>query len=84
MSQTSEGAKKAYQNRLTKHGVDALREMQSNGGKASSTGGFNSNKVGEDGLTGRQRARLASAESHRLRHHSYNKDLLDGSDEQNM
>ena len=86
MSQSSEGAKKAYQNRVARHGIQSIRDMQSKGGSQSTPGGFGTKKVGDDGLTGRQRARLASIESHKVRKHNYNVDyeeeILDGSIEQ--
>jgi hypothetical protein len=82
VSQTPEGAKKAYQSRLSRHGLESIRKMQSKGGSKSTPGGFGTKKIGEDGLTGRQRARLASIESHRVRKHNYSRDyeeeILDG------
>lgn len=77
MGQTSEGAKKAYQNRIARLGIDSVRNMQSRGGKASTPGGFGTDKVGEDGLTGKERARIASAKAHKIRNHNYNKDYED-------
>lgn len=40
---------------------DHMVAMGKKGGKLSKTGGFASNKVGPDGLTGRERARLVGA-----------------------
>ncbi len=40
---------------------EAIAEMGRKGGEASHNGGFASNKVGKDGLTGRQRAALVGA-----------------------
>lgn len=40
---------------------DHMVTMGKKGGKLSKTGGFASNKVGPDGLTGRERARLVGA-----------------------
>lgn len=40
---------------------DHMVAMGKKGGKLSKTGGFASNKVGADGLTGRERARLVAA-----------------------
>lgn len=38
-----------------------MQAIGAKGGKLSTTGGFASDKVGADGLTGRQRARIAGA-----------------------
>jgi len=38
-----------------------LRNIGAKGGAASTTGGFASNNIGPDGLTGRQRARVVGA-----------------------
>lgn len=40
---------------------DHMAAMGGKGGKLSKTGGFASDKVGADGLTGRERARLVGA-----------------------
>ena len=74
MSGNSESAKKAYQTRISRHGKESLKNMQSAGGKSSHVGGFGTKEVGEDGLNGRERARMASAESHRIRKHNLTKE----------
>lgn len=74
MSGNSESAKKAYQTRLSRHGKESLRNMQSAGGKSSHVGGFGTKEVGEDGLTGKERARIASIESHKIRKHNLTKE----------
>lgn len=66
MPNTKEGGKKAQQTLLQKLGsAEAVREYYKNigamGGKKSRGGGFASNKVGADGLTGAERARLAGS-----------------------
>jgi outer membrane lipoprotein SlyB len=55
------GGLKAKQTNIERHGEDFYRRIGSKGGKNGHTGGFASDKVGEDGLTGRQRAVLAGA-----------------------
>jgi len=52
------GMKAAYTNRLI-HGIDFYARIGAMGGRNGHTGGFNSDKKGADGLTGRERARIA-------------------------
>ena len=61
MSGTKIGGLRAKQTNLEKHGEDFYQRIGAKGGRNGTTGGFASNKVGEDGLTGRQRAVLAGA-----------------------
>lgn len=61
MSGTKIGGLRAKQTNLEKHGEDFYKRIGAKGGRNGATGGFASNKVGEDGLTGRQRAVLAGA-----------------------
>lgn len=61
MSGTISGGKKAAQKNKELHGKDFYKEIGRKGGKRSTTGGFASQKVGKDGLTGLERARLAGA-----------------------
>ena len=56
MAQTKEGAKKAIFSIKQRYGDDFYKTIGSKGGKKSKTGGFASNKVGADGLTGKERA----------------------------
>lgn len=55
------GGLKAAATNKAKYGDDFYKRMGSKGGARSTTGGFASDKVGADGLTGRQRASLAGA-----------------------
>lgn len=66
MSGTREGGKKAALTNLRTHGADFYRRIGSKGGKVSSTGGFADTRVGADGLTGAQRARIAGAKGGRI------------------
>ncbi len=59
------GAKAATTNR-TKYGNDFYARIGQMGGKLGRTGGFASNSVGKDGLTGRQRAAQAGAAGGRI------------------
>lgn len=74
MSGNSSGAKKAYQTRLERHGKENLKKMHSAGGKSSHVGGFGTKEIGKDGLNGKERAKMASVESHRMRKHNLIKD----------
>ena len=55
------GGKKAAETIKAKYGPDFYRINGRKGGKISRTGGFASNKIGKDGLTGRQRASLVGS-----------------------
>ena len=59
MSGTVKGGKKASITNKQKHGEDFYKRIGQKGGKKSCNGGFGSNKVGKDGLTGIERARIA-------------------------
>lgn len=61
MSGTKEGGKKAAITNRQIYGDNFYAEIGRKGGQNGKTGGFASTKVGADGLTGRQRARLAGA-----------------------
>lgn len=63
MSGTLEGSKKAQATMKAKYGEEGrilfFKRIGQKGGKKSTNGGFASTKVGADGLTGYERARLA-------------------------
>lgn len=59
MSGTAEGGKKAAQTNKQRHGADFYQKIGAKGGSTSVKGGFASETVGKDGLTGRQRASKA-------------------------
>ena len=59
MSGTQKGGLKAAKTNLKRQGKDYYKRIGSIGGKRSKTGGFASNKVGADGLTGAERAKIA-------------------------
>lgn len=52
------GLKAAATNKL-RNGQDFFKRIGRKGGQNGNTGGFASNKVGTDGLTGLERARIA-------------------------
>lgn len=59
MSGTIAGGKKAAKTNKEKQGKDFYANIGRKGGKKSRNGGFASNKIGKDGLTGLERAKLA-------------------------
>ena len=61
MAGTKAGGQKAAKTNKELHGEDFYRRIGQKGGHLSRTGGFASYVVGEDGLTGRERAVLAGA-----------------------
>ena len=65
MSGTKEGGRKARDTNIKRFGKDFYRRLGRKGGRNSHTGGFASNKVGADGLTGVERARIAGAKGGR-------------------
>lgn len=56
MAGTKDGGRKAAELNKKKYGEDFYIKIGSLGGKLGKTGGFASQKVGADGLTGVQRA----------------------------
>ena len=61
MPGNSKGGHKAAATIRARHGRGFYVRIGHLGGKASKTGGFASAKVGKDGLTGAQRAKIAGA-----------------------
>lgn len=66
MANNKQGGAKFVQTMIEKYGSyeayrQAMRERGSTGGKNGKTGGFASEKIGDDGLTGYERARVAGA-----------------------
>lgn len=66
MSGTVEGGIKTTETNKKKYGADYYRNIGKLGGLKSRGGGFASNKVGEDGLTGLERARIAGAKGGKI------------------
>lgn len=62
MAGTLAGGKKAAATNKARHGEDFFKKIGKKGGSVVGTlGGFASDVVGKDGLTGRERARIAGA-----------------------
>ena len=66
MAGTKMGGAKAASTNRTKYGKDFYARIGAMGGKLGRTGGFASNTVGKDGLTGRERAAQAGAAGGRI------------------
>lgn len=60
------GGRKARDTNLEKYGKDFYANIGRKGGKNGHTGGFASDKVGRDGLTGYERARVAGKKGGQL------------------
>ena len=61
MAGTVEGGRKARETNIKKHGKDFYKRIGRKGGQNGHTGGFADMSVGEDGLTGPERAKIAGA-----------------------
>lgn len=61
MGGTTNGGKAAASTNKSKYGADFYAKIGAMGGKIGRTGGFASEFVGNDGLTGRERARIVGA-----------------------
>lgn len=66
MSGTKKGGEKAAKTNLERHGKDFYSRIGARGGHNGHTGGFASDKVGADGLTGYERARIVGAKGGRV------------------
>lgn len=58
---TKAGGQKAAITNMNKYGREFYQEIGRKGGRNGHTGGFASNKVGEDGMTGPERAKIMGA-----------------------
>lgn len=59
MAGTIEGGRKAAATNIERNGSDFYARIGAIGGHKSKTGGFASEKIGKDGLTGAERAKVA-------------------------
>jgi len=66
MAGTTAGGRKAAAKNKSLYGSDFYASIGAKGGKLGRTGGFASDKKGKDGLTGRERARLAGSAGGRI------------------
>ena len=74
MPGTIEGGRKAAATNKKKYGNEFYANIGRKGGRNGHTGGFASNKLGRDGLTGAQRAKIAGAKGG---HISKNADFIE-------
>lgn len=65
MSGTREGGLKAAKTNKERNGEDFYKRIGQKGGQHSTPGGFGTNKIGKDGLTGIQRSKVAGAKGGR-------------------
>ena len=56
---TKQGGKKTATTNIARHGKDFYSRIGKKGGSRGNTGGFASDVIGKDGLTGRERASRA-------------------------
>ena len=66
MAGTKEGARKAAITNKKRYGADFYATIGRTGGRRGHSGGFASDVVGADGLTGKQRARVAGQKGGRI------------------
>ncbi len=72
MAGTKMGGQKAAATNKAKYGRDFYAAIGAKGGQKGKTGGFASDKKGQDGLTGRERARMAGSKGGRISRRSKN------------
>lgn len=73
MAGTVSGGKLAEETNKKRYGKDYYRDIGQIGGKKSRNGGFGSQVVGKDGLTGRERARIVGAKGRLVKSVNYNR-----------
>lgn len=66
MAGTLAGGRRAAATNKERYGENFYKLIGAKGGREGVDGGFASNKVGEDGLTGRQRARIVGRKGGRI------------------
>lgn len=79
MAGTREGGLKARARNLAKD-PNFYKKIGAKGGRNGKTGGFASDMVGEDGLTGRQRAKIAGAKGGKISRRGAAKENKNGGD----
>lgn len=67
MAGTKAGANKRWANEKLNGNIENVRQRLSKAGSVSAPKGFGSEKVGSDGMTGKERAEIAAQESARVR-----------------
>lgn len=81
MAGTKEGGRKAAATNLRKHGKDFYSMIGRKGGHNGHTGGFASDKVGKDGLTGWERASKVGSVGGKISRRGKAKQVEDSEDE---
>jgi hypothetical protein len=66
MAGTQQGGRNAATTNKARYGEDFYRRIGAKGGRKGNTGGFGSDFVGADGLTGKQRASVVGSIGGRL------------------
>ena len=66
MPGTKAGGQKTRDTNMNKYGKDYYQKIGAIGGKKGTTGGFASNEVGPDGLTGKERAKVVGRKGGQL------------------
>lgn len=79
MAGTKAGGLKAKARNLAKD-PNFYKKIGAKGGRNGNTGGFASDMVGEDGLTGRQRAKIAGAKGGKISRRGAAKENENGGD----
>ena len=80
MSATREGGLKAAITNKARQGDDWYKKIGAKGGRNGSDGGYASSKVGDDGMTGRERAIKSGSKggSHSKRGYTFLREAKDG------
>lgn len=81
MSGTTIGGKRASITNIKRYGKDFYRRIGAKGGRNGNTGGFASDKIGEDGMTGRERAIVAGRKGGLVSRRGPAKDEIDKAEE---
>lgn len=79
MAGTKNGGISARETNIRRYGADFYKRIGSIGGKKGRTGGFACDEVGPDGLTGRERARIAGALGGRISRRVSKRDTIHAS-----
>lgn len=80
MAGTKAGGQKAAKTNIEKYGKDFYRENGRKGGRNGHLGGFASEVIGRDGLTGWQRAKIAGRKGGAISRRGKSKKTTEGSE----
>jgi hypothetical protein len=73
MAGSKETGKKAYKTMMENLGEEGMRDFHKAGGRASRVGNFGKKEEDKNGMTGRERARIASINYHKSKNHHIEK-----------